>query len=208
VGVSYIYKKKKCSGKMGNERNIISNSCVGARIYQAKKQEYNNPFMWCLIPPDSFAKLYDNFGKLNLKKYKVAKEGDWYKVVIDEKVDVYYPHYRYDAAADEPRTGGTGELDVYYSKIEEYIKEKYEARLARMSGKPVFVIDDKETGLVGGKCAFSESDLKHYVGKSDCVVCTINEKITGKNVVHKPRGKRLSTGDIAKIILKETGIWK
>jgi uncharacterized protein (DUF1919 family) len=188
-------------------KNIVCNDCVGARIYQEKNQKYANPFSWCLIPPKDFEKLYENFDNINFKNYRLDKEGQWYKIIIDEKVTVFYPHYRYDPDFKELKSKIPGDLTVYYCKIEDYIKERYEERLSRMSGKPIFIVDDNETDLVGGKCAFSESDLKKYVGKDNCIVSTKNKNINGKNVVHKPE-KKITTGEVARIILDKTNIWK
>ena len=192
---------------MERSKNIVCNDCVGARIYQAKDCNYRNPFIWCLIPPKDFAVLYENFDSINFKKYRLAKDGQWYKIIIDEKVTVYYPHYRYDPDSKEPKPKKPGDLNIYYNKIEDYIIERYEARLLRMSGKPVFVIDDNETDLVEGRCAFSENDLKKYVGKGDCIISTSNRNVKGKNVVYKPL-RKISTGEVARIILNKTSIWK
>lgn len=192
---------------MEKSRNIVCNDCVGARIYQEKKHNYANPFSWCLIPPKDFEVLYKNFNTINFKNYRLDKEGQWYKIIIDDKVTVFYPHYRYDPNFKEIKSKKPGDLNVYYYKIEDYIKERYEARLARMSGKPIFVIDDNETDLVEGRCAFSENDLKKFVGKDDCIISTSNRNVKGKNVVYKPL-RKISTGEIARIILNKTSIWK
>ena len=84
---------------------FIGNDCTGARIYQAKNKEYDNPFMWCLIPPKSFSYLYHNFNTIDFKNIELKKDGPWYKVIIDGNVTVYYPHYRFDAAFTKPTVG-------------------------------------------------------------------------------------------------------
>ena len=76
-----------------------------------------------------------------------------------------------------------------------------------MSGEPIFLIDDNETDLIGGRCAFSEEDLKKYVDLDDCIISTSNRNVKGKNVVYKPL-RKISTGEVARIILNKTDIWK
>jgi hypothetical protein len=100
----------------------------------------------------------------------------------------------------KPTKRGTDELNIYYDKIEEYILEKYKKRVKRMCGKPLFLIDDKATDLVDGKCTFNENDIVRYIDKKDCIITTTNKKIKGKNVIYKATD--MPTGSIAKLILK------
>ena len=183
---------------------ILGNDCTGARIYQAKDKEYDNPFMWCLIPPKSFSFLYKNFTNIKFENVEVKKDGEWYKIVIDKNVDVYYPHYRFDGNVKTPTVGKSG-IDVYYYKIEEYIIEKYTSRLKRMTGSPLFIINDTKTPLVNGKCTYNKDDLTEYVNKGDCFVLTSDKTIKGKNVIYKPEGK-VSSMAAAKIIIEKTNI--
>jgi uncharacterized protein (DUF1919 family) len=192
---------------MEKSRNIVCNDCVGARIYQEKNCNYRNPFAWCLVHPKDFAILYKNYNTINFKKYRLAKDGQWYKIIVDEKFAIYYPHYRYDPNSKEPKPKKPGDLNIYYDKIEDYIKDRYERRVERMSGEPIFLIDDNETDLIGGRCAFSEEDLKKYVDRDDCIISTSNRNVKGKNVVYKPL-RKISTGEVARIILNKTDIWK
>lgn len=179
--------------------NIISHNCVGARICQVKNMEYGNPFMWGVIPPDDFYYLYTHYDSIDYKNIKIEKERGDYKIVIDEKVNVYYVHYKYDANATTPiKKSG---IDVYYNKIEDYILEKYNKRLERMKDKPVFVVTDREFSTKQW-CNFKSEDLKKYVNKLDCIVVTCDTGITGGNVIYVPN-KKLDPKDIANKIIKE-----
>lgn len=186
-------------------KNIIANDCVGARIYQQKGTEFGNPFMWCLIPPESFSYLYHHYREINFRNIELKKDGEWYKVVIDRKVTVYYPHYRFDKDARTPTKRKGQEIDIYYCRIYEYILEKYWKRLERMKGEPIFIINDGKTGLVGGKCSFYRKDVEEYVGRDDCFILTDDRTITGRNVIHRNEPK-ISSGDSAKLIIEKTGI--
>ena len=181
-------------------QNIVSNNCVGARIYEIKKAIFETPFTWCLIKPADFLYLYENFAKINFENANVEKDGRWYLVNVDNKIKIYYPHYRYDEMCKKPTKRGIDELNIYYDKIEEYILEKYKKRVKRMYGKPLFLIDDKVTDLVDGKCTFNENDIVRYIDKKDCIITTTNKKIKGKNVIYKATD--MPTGSIAKLILK------
>lgn len=183
---------------------FIGNDCTGARIYQTKNKEYDNPFMWCLIPPKSFSYLYHNFNTIDFKNIELKKDGPWYKVIIDGNVTVYYPHYRFDAAFTKPTVGKSG-IDVYYNKIDEYIVEKYMLRQTRMGGTSIFIINDTKTKLVDGICTYKKEDLLEYVGLSDCYILTSDKSIKGSNVIYKPSGK-VSSMAAAKIIIENAKI--
>lgn len=182
--------------------NVITNSCVGARIYQEKNMIYGNPFMWSIVPPDDFLYLYKNYDRINFGNYELTREGEDYKIIIDGRVNVYYVHYRYDENSTVPTV--RDEIDVYYNKIEDYIKEKYETRLKRMTGKPVFIVSDREF-YEKKWCTFTRDDLLNYVGKEDCIVATCDRSIVGKNVVYTP-AKIMNPKDIAEIILKNKNL--
>ena len=63
---------------------ILGNDCTGARIYQAKGKEYNNPFIWCLVPPDSFSYLYNHYKNIDFNDIELKKDGEWYNIVINK----------------------------------------------------------------------------------------------------------------------------
>lgn len=177
--------------------NIISHNCVNGRLYQMLNMKYGNPFVWCIVPPNDFYYLYCHYNSIDYKKIKIEKVGNDYKCTIDDKISIYYVHYKYDERCTVP-TRKT-EIDVYYNKIEDYIKEKYFKRLERMADKPVFIVTDRE--FPTKSCFnFNDDDLLKYVDKEDCIVVTCNKNIKGENVIYV-QNKKLDPKDIAKIIL-------
>ena len=183
-------------------RNIISHNCVGGRIYNKKGWKYGNPFMWCVIPPEDFHYLYSHYNDIDFTKIELVKKGKFYKVVIDEKVNVYYVHYLYDRNATKPRK--KSRVDLVYNKMDEYIIEKYKTRLERMSGKPLFIVTDREF-VTNPKWSMKKEDIEKYVDKDDCIIAAYDSSINGKNVIHLPEPD-LDPEEIAKIILKNINI--
>ena len=179
--------------------NIISHNCVGARICQLKNMEYGNPFMWCIVPPNDFYYLYTHYNEINFKQIKLEKEKNDYKIVIDGKINVYYVHYKYDANANTPIK--KYDIDVFYNKIEEYILEKYNKRVDRMTHSPIFVVTDREFYLMN-RCNFQKKDLLKYINKDNCIVVTNDKSINGYNVIHT-KSKKLTPNEIAEIIIKD-----
>ena len=137
--------------------NIISNACFSGRYYQRKHMEFNNPFIWNQILPNDFIYLISNYQTINFANYTISPSNFFvrngnkpkipkyiYKVTVDNKIDAHFVHYRYDKNANTPKIVG---VDVYYSKIAEYVEAKYQARLARMmqcSEAPNFIITASE----------------------------------------------------------------
>lgn len=190
--------------KEENYINVISHNCVGARMYQQRNEEYGNPFMWCVIPPHDFSYLYSNYENINFNNFKLLKTNDGYKIVVDEKVNVYYPHYKYDPAAKTPTVRQKDGIDIYYKDIEKYIVDKYTTRLQRMHNKPLFVITDREF-VVNKKFNFTRNDLLQYINKNDCLIVTADKTLTGDNIIYVPH-KKLDPEEISKIIL-ESNKW-
>ena len=187
--------------------NIISHNCIGARIYQLKNMEYENPFMWCAISPSDFWYLYNNYGSIDFRNIRLTKVKNDYVVVIDEKVKVYYIHYRYDKNAKTPTQRIKDGVDVYYDKIEDYILEKYNKRVERMLNepvKPLFIVSDREF-YANKELNFTRNELMKYVSRDDCIVVTVDRTIKGSNVVYVAR-KTMDPKDIARIILRNKTI--
>lgn len=182
--------------------NIISHNCIGARIYQLKGMEYENPFMWCIVPPEDFWYLYNNYDSINFKNIRLTKVRNDYVVVVDEKIRIFYIHYRYDEKCKTPTQRIKDGVDVYYNKIEDYILEKYNKRLERMLNKPIkpiFIVSDREF-VVNKNFNFPRNELVKYVNKEDCIVVTVDKTIKGNNVVYVAK-KTMEPKDIARIIL-------
>lgn len=189
---------------MADGLNIISHNCVGSRIYQKKDLEYGNPFMWSIIPPDDFWYLYNHYDELNYDNIKLTKIKNDNVIIIDDKVKVYYVHYRYDKNAHEPTRRIKDGVDIYYDKINDYILEKYQTRLERMKKqgiKPIFIVTDREF-VANKNLNMYRKHLINYVNKDDCIVVTVDRTIKGNNVIYVAK-KTLDPTTIADIILNK-----
>lgn len=119
--------------------NVIANNCVGARIYQIKKSEYKNPFMWSLINPTNFVDLINNYDNIDFTKIEVDKNN----VTIDGKIKFFYPHYRYGEYDKPTRIGN----DIFSKNCQQFITDRYSYRIKRMldaKEDPIFVLSDKD----------------------------------------------------------------
>lgn len=133
--------------------NIICNNCGGADIYNLKKAEFNNPFIWSVVFADDMIKLVSNYNEINFNNYEpiiltetIAKENNYDRfnptitgILIDNKIRIYYTHYLYSSQKKPTKCGP----DILYFKNYEYAYEKFEKRNLRMLNnkeEPVFLI--------------------------------------------------------------------
>ena len=123
-----------------DDKTIICNDCLGARLYEKLGKQFSNPFMWNVIKPADFLKLCANWNKIDFEKIRSIydKENNMYGLEIDNKISIYYPHYKKDDSHLTPFKQG---IDVFYKFIDKYITEKYFARLERMKERPIFILD-------------------------------------------------------------------
>ena len=184
--------------------NILSHHCVSGRIYQQLGMQFKNPFMWCVIPPEDFYYLYNHYNEIDYKNIKLEKAGKDYKLTIGDKISIYYVHYKYDKDANVPIK--KFKIDIFYNKIEDYILDRYYARLERMIDPPTYIVTDR-IFMTKPECNFEKNDLLKYVDKDNCIVVTCDKTIAGKNVIYVPN-KNLDPVDIAEIIIKELNLKK
>lgn len=125
--------------------NLISNNCIGGELEAILHVHHNNPFVWNLIYATEFIKLFQNFDSINFSKINLIRLSSTiesinhdvhrnpnYKICglrIDDLVNIYYTHYRYDRTADVPTKRF---CDVYYKRNFEYVVDTYNRRLERM----------------------------------------------------------------------------
>jgi len=156
--------------------NIICNNCIGAMIYEKKGEEFSNPFMWCLIPQEDFITLINEFNNINFENITVKNN----IVLIDNKVNVFYTHYKYGDYQSPTKIGS----DVYVNDVEKYVREKYLKRLKRMLDKkesPVFIISDRKNGY--GKYVFEDfSLLKNIHNCHNCILITDKKNIKNQKM--------------------------
>ena len=119
--------------------NIISNNCCGAFYYDQNNMKQLNPFRYCWFDVKSVYNIVFNYENINFRNYELQKDNNWnFYINIDNKVKLNLIHHKFDSTAITPYKKGD---DIFYSKIWEYIIEKYEMRLNRMTEKPLFIID-------------------------------------------------------------------
>jgi len=127
--------------------NIVSNCCLGGHLYRTQGWFYNNPFMWCAILHPSIMNLITKWDDIDFTKFHLVT-GDWskcadkryFKLIIDNMVEVHYTHYLKDERYATPHID---DVDVNCADVENYIIEKYTERLSRMNERPVFVVLDE-----------------------------------------------------------------
>jgi len=153
--------------------NIITNRCLGAYIYRdILKMSYKNPFIWSGIALDDFNTLFAEYEKIDFSKYEIQPlpeyENKRYCLRIDDKITVKYRHVIFDAEHKSPFIKGE---NIYYNKPYEYVVEKYDERLQRMTDKPIFFyldIDDWSRNYELPKMA---EKLKRHI----CILTTHND---------------------------------
>ena len=122
--------------------NIICNNCVGGRLYEVRKEQFSNPFIWERIEHSDFIYLIKNFEIIDFTNVKFSleyyKSKDYQNVLckVDNKISIHFTHYVYDNEID---TLTKRNLDILYKDIIKYCKEKYFTRLSRMNSNPIFV---------------------------------------------------------------------
>lgn len=133
---------------------VISNNCAGAELYKKLGVEFNNPFMWSLVFADDMINIIRDFTKINWAKIKpifmdktIAAENSYWEYTdyipgfnIDNRFNIYYPHYKMDINKQTPEVCG---IDVYYRYNYKYAYDKYASRLKRfcnVNELPAFLI--------------------------------------------------------------------
>ena len=121
--------------------NIIANCCAGGEFYlKVLKTEFKNPFIWSSIAPDDMKKLIQHYDTLNFNNIEIKKDTtklERFYILIDNKVKVHFPHYRFKAECEKPTTV---KPNVFYNKIWELIAETWIRRLKKMTEEPMFMI--------------------------------------------------------------------
>ena len=199
-------------------KTIISNSCVGSRIYQRKGEQFNHPLIWARILRDDVFSMIDNWGKIDFSDFELVNPVEEYPIFgirINKKFTVYYPHYVKDEHYDTPTRMTNTEcgLDIRYSKIEEYIVDKYKERLKRMNIKDTLFVFNQSArtqfDTFDSLLTLQKKLIKH---KFKSVIITNIAKLRNYNtndnkiIIIKTDLSTLSTTEIAKIILKHIDI--
>lgn len=182
---------------------VITNNCMGGYFYRDEmKIQYNHPFFWGTMH-DDILKLILNWDKINFKKYVITKdEKSKYILIIDDIIKYKLIHYHFSSRDITIRKN---DHDVFYNKIEEYIKEKYETRINRMlnsNEKPIFIIHWLKSD------GFTEEKLEDFI-KKDIKYKTIifmpyekYKNYINKNIklIYEPLSSTGSTKELSKKI--------
>lgn len=130
---------------------LIGNNCYTGFLLKRIGQQFNTPFVWNRIMPDSYLRLVQYYNNINWANIKMFRTGDVltayrniedanaFGMTIDNLVTVYWWHYRYDANAKTPIVKSP---NIYYCKNYEYTLHKYISRTKRMlhtADEPIFV---------------------------------------------------------------------
>ena len=130
---------------------LIGNNCYTGFLLKRLGLQYNTPFVWNRIMPDSYLRLVQHYNDIHwanikmfrtsdvLTAYRNIEDASAFGITIDNLVTVYWWHYRYDANA---RTPIVKSPNIYYYKNYEYTLHKYLSRTKRMlhtNGDPIFV---------------------------------------------------------------------
>lgn len=138
---------------------VIASDCVGGYLYQSVDEYYNNPFIWSVICPSDMKLLIDNFHLIDFNNIKLVWSElfpNCYKIRIDGKIHIHYPHnvYKKDAAKIYKANGNN-----YWCNAGDLTLSNYKKRLARADMKnlrPTFIITQHDTlpfGYTESVCA-------------------------------------------------------
>lgn len=179
---------------------LLSNNCFGGFIYKnILEEQYNSPFVWCRIWEDDYFTLIKDFENINFMNFEIHKTKENEKIndlmecnfniIIDNKIKVFYNHYRFSSKDDKIRKDG---IDIYYNKIWEYIVEKYKERTKRM-------LTDKTKPIILLHC-----QLGHYYNIQNDIIKLCNNKkykyilLTNTNEIIKNENNLILPGNVLK----------
>ncbi len=146
--------------------NIICNSCVGSRLYELCNKEFNNPFMWNVIPYPDFKRLIQNYDNIYFRKFNVSifqqSESNWVsQAIFDSLVKTYYIHYHQDARFKRPTKNA---IDIYSDNIIGYTEDAIKRRLDRMESskeRPIFLFETRNRNRYNG--VYTERDIDNFI---------------------------------------------
>lgn len=131
-------------------KTIITNNCLGGRIYQELNQRYNNPFMWNFIYDDHFLTIVRQFDQLDFSNIKTTRRNmvlgdetykDYVCVTLDDNIDIHFVHHMVDCQRKKIEKQG---INLYYEHMEQFVRCKFLERVERMTDEVVFIYADKK----------------------------------------------------------------
>lgn len=130
------------------------------------KEEYKNPFIWHILLFNDMLNLIKQYNNIDFLNYELDKSElkpgrlNTFKLLVDNKITIHYPHYRFKADEPVPKII---HVDVYYNKIWEYVVEKYNTRVLRMKEPPCFLIIDGHSSGIGNWCEYTKEQDKEIL---------------------------------------------
>ena len=164
--------------------NIVSNCCLGGYAYKdIFNTSFANPFIWSWMTAENVCYLIDNFNNIDFKNYELStynnlplKDTVCIQINVENKIKIVFSHYQFVKSKKEIEIDKTRNM-VYYNRMWEYVVKKYNDRLERMTGEPVFLIIDDET-----EKKFSIQQIEHIIQNSKYKVLFFTQKeIESKN---------------------------
>lgn len=129
--------------------NLIGNSCIASYITRdCIKQQFSNPFTWCIMDFESCFNLVKYYDEINFTHFKLQHDDRWiFSIIIDDLVKVQYVHYHFDPNVSKVIIKNN---DVFSNNIWIYITNKYISRTKRMlelKEPPTFIFATANYGL-------------------------------------------------------------
>jgi uncharacterized protein (DUF1919 family) len=139
---------------------LISNNCLGRRLYQILGRDYNTPFVGLFMMPECFTELVTNFEEYMKQDIRFVNES------------------RYPVHNQQRKTGerypigmiGTAEIHFLHYQNEQEAKEKWDRRKSRIDMNHLYYV-------MVANGPYDEAMLKQYAGSNPTnKVCFLREK--------------------------------
>lgn len=80
---------------------IVSNNCLGGELYRYFNKNFDNPFIWNIIPKQDFDRLIKNWKDLDLLNFDIVPietgNGNFYfDFILDGNINVYFVHHLFN----------------------------------------------------------------------------------------------------------------
>lgn len=176
---------------------IISNTCVGGFIYKYTNNEYDTPFIWCIVNDDDMLYCLNHYDEINFNNFKLvsifSKDSDnrlfsgfshinrnIYGINVDNKITIYFPHY-YESNEKIILENG---MSANGKDIKNYVINKYKDRISRINKKPLFILETDIKPINGDK-PITDNVLNSFYNaysKYDKILFTYDETLLNKYI--------------------------
>ena len=169
---------------------IVSNTCVGARIYQCLSKEFDNPFMWNVIPYEYFLKLCTTIRELNFKDTIFYLHNTRKCVVVDiDGIQIHFIHHKENSKYNVPtrsKTSKTSNDILCKDIINRYFKSMFMKRAERMDEQKGFIFVFDSISSYIGYPRITDKNIKDFINcridsKDKKILITENENYLNYN---------------------------